>query len=561
MSAAPTLPRGAFALAVAAAAVLLGASALQRGWITEDAFITFRTVENLLDGHGLRWNLDERVQVYTHPLWMLLLVPLRAVFGELYWSTILLSVGLSVAAFLVAVVPRGDGGAAAPEGAEGEGPPASPALPLLLGLLLLLSKAFNDFATSGLETPLTWLLVALFWKESGGPARPGRLALYAALLATNRHDAVLLVLPGLVPAALAAWRTRGLRSFLLGFWPIAAWELFSLVYYGFLFPNTAWAKLASGVPSADLAYQGALYALDLLVYDPVSAVLILLPAAAASALWGAEGPPRRPLEGGTVAMALGVLLSAVYVVKVGGDFMSGRFFAPAVFQGALAVHHLAALGAKVDGRAPTLALAAAAGLALLFPRAAIFGAGNTNIAQSGSKVVDERAFWSATNNLGSQGRAKGYQDNPASQAGAAAKLSAQGQPAGQRLVISDKSVGMLGYFAGPEVVVLDPAGLTDPLIARLPLPTPDSYWRPGHFLRELPVGYDELRRSGDAGQMHPSLAAYEEKLRLITSGPLLSSERLGTIVAFNLGAYEDLRQEYIAARGQDNLRRRRDDRK
>ena len=43
-------------------------------WVTEDTFITFRAVDNFLAGYGPVWNVGERVQVYTHPLWYFLLV-------------------------------------------------------------------------------------------------------------------------------------------------------------------------------------------------------------------------------------------------------------------------------------------------------------------------------------------------------------------------------------------------------------------------------------------------------------------------------------------------------
>jgi arabinofuranosyltransferase len=45
---------------------------VRNAWVTEDAYITLRTVDNWVSGHGLRWNVDERVQGYTHPLWMVL---------------------------------------------------------------------------------------------------------------------------------------------------------------------------------------------------------------------------------------------------------------------------------------------------------------------------------------------------------------------------------------------------------------------------------------------------------------------------------------------------------
>ena len=47
--------------------------ALARAWHCDDAFITFRAVDQLLAGHGPVFNAGERVQVFTHPLWFLLL--------------------------------------------------------------------------------------------------------------------------------------------------------------------------------------------------------------------------------------------------------------------------------------------------------------------------------------------------------------------------------------------------------------------------------------------------------------------------------------------------------
>jgi hypothetical protein len=41
-------------------------------YICDDAFITFRTVDNFIHGYGLRWNTIERVQTFTNPLWMFL---------------------------------------------------------------------------------------------------------------------------------------------------------------------------------------------------------------------------------------------------------------------------------------------------------------------------------------------------------------------------------------------------------------------------------------------------------------------------------------------------------
>jgi hypothetical protein len=69
----------------------------------------------------------------------------------------------------------------------------------------------------------------------------------AALIMLNRLDAGLLVLPALAVAAMAgAWRAT-VRAAAAGLAPLAAWHVFSLVYYGVPFPNTAYAKLQTGI--------------------------------------------------------------------------------------------------------------------------------------------------------------------------------------------------------------------------------------------------------------------------------------------------------------------------
>ncbi len=47
---------------------------INTAWVTEDAFITFRSVDNFLKGWEPVWNVGERVHAYTHPLWYALLI-------------------------------------------------------------------------------------------------------------------------------------------------------------------------------------------------------------------------------------------------------------------------------------------------------------------------------------------------------------------------------------------------------------------------------------------------------------------------------------------------------
>ncbi len=102
-------------------------------------------------------------------------------------------------------------------------------------------------------------------------------------------------------------------------------------------------------------------------------------------------------------------------------------------------------------------------------------------------------------------------------------------------------VGVFGYFAGPRVFIIDYYALADPLLAHLPAL---ARWRVGHFVRRVPEGY-EASALGDRNTISdPGVAAYYDKLRMITRGPLLNRARLGSLVALNLGRYEPLLKDY-----------------
>ena len=72
---------------------------LRNAWICDDAYITFRTVDNFIHGHGLTWNLAERVQAYTHPLWMMIISFFYLFTKEIYYTVIFLSLTLCALTF------------------------------------------------------------------------------------------------------------------------------------------------------------------------------------------------------------------------------------------------------------------------------------------------------------------------------------------------------------------------------------------------------------------------------------------------------------------------------
>ncbi len=61
-----------------------GVAVLRAAWLSDDSYITLRTIDNFWNGYGLRWNVIERVQTFTDPLWMLLLAAAYGVTREAF---------------------------------------------------------------------------------------------------------------------------------------------------------------------------------------------------------------------------------------------------------------------------------------------------------------------------------------------------------------------------------------------------------------------------------------------------------------------------------------------
>jgi arabinofuranosyltransferase len=76
--------------------VLFGVVVIKTAWLSDDALITMRTVDNFVSGYGPRWNVSERVQTFTHPLWMFLLAVPYSVTREPFFTTLSVSIGLSL---------------------------------------------------------------------------------------------------------------------------------------------------------------------------------------------------------------------------------------------------------------------------------------------------------------------------------------------------------------------------------------------------------------------------------------------------------------------------------
>ena len=298
---------------------LLGWMAEASWFLTDDAFISFRYVRNLLEGHGLVFNRGEYVEGYSNFLWVLELALLWGVFGlrpehVAPWLSVAFTAG-TIAAMLWWVARL-------------------PALQhrILVGWMalgLVCSSATFAVWTSGggLETrQFTFFIV---------------MAVVCLSLYRERRRALLVVSLSLAAAALTrpegplfavccfAWYAVQ-RRVNTGRWGggvnwraaaclvvpfvvlVAGHELFRYSYYGEWLPNTYYAKHVRPWYEAGFRYLWAA-ALETGLY-------LLLPLAVVSLVKGWHG--RRCL---TYALPLLCIVSHVgYIARVGGDHFEYR---------------------------------------------------------------------------------------------------------------------------------------------------------------------------------------------------------------------------------------------
>ena len=504
-------------IAVGGLLLLLLSLIIKSAWLGDDFYIGVRSFDNLLNGYGLRWNVIERVQVFTDPLWYLILTAFYAFTGEVFVTTIVLSIIVSMAAVMLVVRYSASSSAA-----------AAAAL-----VALISSRAFVDYTTSGLENTLSYLLAALFalafLRQPIGRPMLRQLFLLSALVGFNRLDLMLMLFPAVAYASwIVLWKQKAsfwgvARDAVLYSLPLSGWLVFSIIYFGYPFPNTYYAKLHTGIPASEQLIQGLLYCLSALNADPVTLVVLAIATAALALTRDAK----------LICVAAGVALYLFYVVKIGGDFMAGRFFSVPLFF---------ALAAAVQLRATTSAWAAlgvlALGVGLLAPRPTLLYNESffvpTEYLGDRRGIADERAAYFPEVGLMTVLQHDKFEPtHPWSQWGREARLRG-----GKQLVVFGTH-GMYAYYAGPEVHVIDYYALGDPLLSKLPIISGQP-WRVGHYGRAIPTGYIESIQTGENLIEDPSVRELYRITKLLAQGPIFSGERWREIVKMNLGHYKPL---------------------
>jgi arabinofuranosyltransferase len=489
---------------------------LANSWVGDDAYISFRVVDNFVHGYGLRWNPAERVQAFSNPLWVLVMSACYLVTSDVFFTSLALSYACCLACLYLAITFL--------RRARAVG---------LFVVLLLSSKAFVDYTSSGLESPLSYLLLAVFYFKLLADFRTGsHLAprsvfisfMVASLAFVNRADSLILYLPALAYLGYRYVGSAGPRAILrlLGAAsPAVAWLLFSLVYYGFPFPNPYYAKVAIGIPTWIQAQQGIAYLLNSIHFDPATIGLIVLGLLLAL----------RQRQVVYLLYACAVVANLAYVIWVGGDFMSGRFFTLAFLASVIVIVTILRTAQET-----WLLLGFLAFYNIVNPLAPVKTTAAYTMAwpwRTQNGVKDERGGFHADTNVLFFAPFRNAPDSVWAREG----MSLRDSPSD---VVVRGEVGLLGFFGGPQKYIIDYNGLTDPFTARLPIDESVYFdFNVSHFFRAIPAGYVESRQTKSNRLEDPALRDYFDVLSDVTSGPVFTWGRMKNIFALNLGRYRN----------------------
>jgi arabinofuranosyltransferase len=501
------MARGSLLVAPTVLLVFLG---FQKRWTSEDAFIAYRAIRNLLSGQGPVYNLGERVEVYTSPLWFFLLSAVDAPFKLLFpkrnpLEYVAMVMGLALSGFGVGAATlaarrlwraAGDKGLSYPIGA----------------LAIAAIPVYADFVTSGFETCLifAWLggsflaLVLELERQRGAKGLPPTawVALVLGLGPLVRPD---LAVPSALFLGAQIWLSRPLRwRFVLrtalaaGAVPVA-YEIFRMGYFGLLISTTAIAKGALET----YWEHGFVYVLDFIyayvLWIPLTVIAVELLRTTVETIRA------RDLELGLIfgVPIVSGLLMALYVARVGGDYMHGRMLLPAFMT--ILLPFASASGAR----------ARQLSLIVLWAPIAFFFLHTPYVWPGKKEISNERLFWIGRAErehpitLEDYGKLPDVKEELALRA--KSEAAGPGQfflsenpnelvPAAPAMAIPETvvalrgNVGMRGYAAGPRVWIEESAGgVTNVLSSHFRI---FNRGRPGHE-KGLPTEWYYARFSAE----------------------------------------------------------------
>jgi len=504
-------------------------------WMCDDAYHGFVMAKHLIEGNGFVYNIGERVNAATNPLFILVVAGMDALSGSMYASATIVSILFSVLAVVFLLTGF-----------------CNNKIQIAEAFVLLCScKSFMTYTTSGLENCLLFFLSSIImYIVLKNDVFDKKQLLYLALLfsavAMTRMDNALIYAPLTVYIFIFKRKNVGFikGSFigLTGLMPFLLWEVFSLFYYGSFLPNTAYIKLNTGISSAVYIERGLEYfGMTFLNDMPV----ILLPVAVIILCLGIKDNKYR-------LIAAGMIFYLLYLVRIGGDFMLGRHFTVLYFISSFVMMQVqtdkgyqGTQSEKRNGIIITGVFAAIAICSLMLGQ--IYGKQFLWRQYRATKagVADEREFYYPHTALMTNINSKLVYNKMVVRNIWDEEDIDKIREENRKRALLDWAAGIKVYY-NSDLYLQDPIGLGDPLLSKLPAAEiPEESFRVGHMYRDIPEGYVESIENNDNEISDPALHEYYDKILLITRGSLFDENRIKTIIGMLKGEYDYLLKNYI----------------
>ncbi len=506
-------------------------------WQSDDSYHAYIMAKNLVDGHGFVYNIGQRATASSCPLFTLVVAAGYFVIRDMFFVSLLINIVFSTLAFRILIKDF-----------------CRTRNQIVLCLFAVLgSVSFVSYTTSGLENSMLFFLGACFMKIFFGSERYSAkdmiwIAILISLIAMTRMDAVLMFAPMAVYVYLAKRETsfgKAVVLAVLGLLPFVLWELFATFYYGFPFPNTAYAKLGTNIPLKDYLVRGIRYYRDTAVKDPMVLIVPLFAFLAAVIV--------RKMQ--YIICMAGPLLYGFYLLYIGGDFMMGRHFTVMFLISLICYIDIKNREFSERGRGASFhrCFVGVVIAALIFGMTADivtdqFLYGGT----FGSPTSDERAGYYTTtslfNNLYSLVKTGDLCIRDTWNEKGVIELRESGFAGG----ILESVPGITKYYNN-DIYLNDLYALGDPYLAQLPAVI-DKGWRIGHMWREAPAGYAEMIRNGwDSRAIeNEDIRQYYDVIDKVTRADLFDKDRIRAVIDLNLGRYDYLVDNYSSTLDENN---------
>lgn len=432
-------------------------------FLQDDTYITLRYVKNFVNGNGLVFNIGERVEGYTCLLWVLLLSGFSFMGSNPESISQILSIGFGVATlFLTYAISRS---VLLVENSEEYSPAEQKKIYLFNFLpvaLLTFTISYIYWAISGMETTLFIALVLLgilFYLRGKNESEPNikfAVSMVAASLARPEGVYIFAIIvlnewiilfadnikKGIAEVFAKIFSRKNIITYSAFVLPNLIYIALRYLYYGYLFPNTYYAKTEYSWQTFSIGLD---YAVPFIKNCLGYGIVLLVPFVLFR---------KKQLREFALLVYLLVVLYSTYVIAVGGDVLMVhfRFFLVLL---------------------PLIFILFSIGLGEIYLLVSSKQSVNKNLVFAViTAVAAGLAYFNYSNQI------EGVKRSTSLENGLVEKMKTTGlwlnkkqQQAKRPIVVAASTIGAVSYFS--DAVIVDMIGLTDTTIAHNPKPIPE----------------------------------------------------------------------------------------